>query len=39
VRALGRGFAAHSEFLNKKVRVNTLSFGVIAKSMTSSDDR
>jgi NAD(P)-dependent dehydrogenase (short-subunit alcohol dehydrogenase family) len=36
VRALGRGFAAHPEFLGRQIRVNTLSFGAVATPMTGS---
>lgn len=38
VRALGRGFAAQPEFLERRIRVNTLSFGSVATPMTGADE-
>jgi NAD(P)-dependent dehydrogenase (short-subunit alcohol dehydrogenase family) len=38
VRALGRGFAAQPEFLDRRIRVNVLSFGAIATPMTGADN-
>jgi len=35
-RALGRGFAGQPEFLQKSIRVNTLSFGAISTPMTGA---
>ncbi|MFI5735813.1 SDR family NAD(P)-dependent oxidoreductase [Kribbella sp. NPDC051587] len=36
VRALGRGFAAQPEFLQRSIRVNTVSFGAVATPMTGA---
>jgi NAD(P)-dependent dehydrogenase (short-subunit alcohol dehydrogenase family) len=38
VRSLGRGFAADPEFLERRIRVNTISFGAVKTPMTSSAD-
>jgi NAD(P)-dependent dehydrogenase (short-subunit alcohol dehydrogenase family) len=38
VRSLGRGFAADPEFLERGIRVNTISFGAVKTPMTSSED-
>lgn len=34
VRTLGRGFAAQPEFLRRRIRVNTISYGAVATPMT-----
>lgn len=36
VRSLGRGLAAHPEFLNRQIRVNVLSFGAVSTPMTGA---
>ncbi|MFF4596077.1 SDR family oxidoreductase [Amycolatopsis sp. NPDC001319] len=38
VRALGRGFAGQPAFLDRRVRVNTLSFGAVATPLTGADN-
>jgi NAD(P)-dependent dehydrogenase (short-subunit alcohol dehydrogenase family) len=38
VRALGRGFAAQQAFLDRRIRVNTLSFGAISTPLTGADN-
>jgi len=38
VRTLGRGFAAQPAFLDRGIRVNTLSLGAFATRMTGADD-
>jgi NAD(P)-dependent dehydrogenase (short-subunit alcohol dehydrogenase family) len=38
VRALGRGFAAQPEFLDRRIRVNTLSFGAVSTPMTGAEN-
>ena len=38
VRSLGRGLAAHPDFLRRRIRVNVLSFGAVATPMTGSED-
>lgn len=38
VRALGRGFAGQRAFLDRHIRVNTLSFGAVATPLTGADN-
>jgi NAD(P)-dependent dehydrogenase (short-subunit alcohol dehydrogenase family) len=38
VRALGRGFAAQPAFLDRRIRVNTLSFGAVSTPLTGADN-
>lgn len=38
VRSLGRGFAAQPELLDRRIRVNTASFGAVSTPMTGAAD-